>query len=105
MKLVKITDAKAGDKVGKDVLDLKGNLLLKAGTVLTADMIERIKARMVDSIFIEDAGSQLSAEEIAKKEAEIDQALDEMFKDVAANPLMALLRESARKYLKQHLRA
>lgn len=98
MKLLKVDDAQPGAKLAKDLLDLKGVLIFKAGATLTADYIEKIKARRITHLFIEteeDAatGAGLSPEQI-------DRAIDDMFTEAKAHPVMAALSDAAKRYLK-----
>lgn len=102
MKLVKTEDLVDGLKVEKDVSDPKGNLLFKAGTMLTQAIIERLKGRMVPHVYVEGSAAVagLSEEDIKKKLEEIDVELAGVFADCADSPLMMALRESASRHLK-----
>ncbi len=105
MQLIKIDEAKAGWKLVRDVFDTKGNLLLKEQTVLTADLLGKIKSRNVTHIMVETSdGVGLSDEEIKKKEVDIDNTMDEMFSDVQDNPIMLSLKEAAKKVLKRNIK-
>jgi len=56
MKLVKTDDAHPGQKVARDVTDLRGNLLFKAGSELTPELLAGCKQRNVSHLFVEDEG-------------------------------------------------
>lgn len=105
MRLVKTEELKDGQKAAKDVADFRGSLLCKAGTPITTPLIERLKARMVPHVYIEEENAQgagLSEDDLKKKEAQIDQDLAHLFSEHNDNQLMMALCESARKYLKAH---
>lgn len=103
-RMVKIDDVPPGAKLVKDVLDSRGMLLFKAGVELSAPMIERIRARAVVHLFIEDVGGPgLSEADLAAKGQQADAELDSMFSDVISKPLMAELKEAARQYQKRKL--
>lgn len=100
MKVVRVEEAGPGMKVSKDVVDLRGNLLYKAGTELTLDVIEKIRGRNVTHLFIEDTGGPAAAPVSTANAADVDAEIDKAFADVVANPVMAELREAAKRYLK-----
>lgn len=102
MKLFKIGDARPGQKVAKDVMDLKGMLVYKAGSVLDADAIQRIQTRKISHIFLDVAddpsapGASVAAGVAVSRDAE----LDRVFSDVKSNPIMAALCEAAKLFFK-----
>ena len=101
-RLVKLEDVSPGVRVVKDVMDAKGTLLFKAGVELSRPMIERILARNITHVFIEqDDGPGLSEADLDAKQGEIDGEIDAIFSDVADLPLMTELREAAKRYLKE----
>lgn len=105
MQLVKVEEAKAGSKVAKDVIDPKGNLLLKKDTVLTDDILQKVKNRNVTHLIIEDSNaSSLTEEQIKQKEDEIDKSLDDMFNGTLENPLMASLLQATKTVLKRKIK-
>lgn len=103
-RMVKIDDVPPGAKLSKDVLDSRGMLLFKAGVELSAPMIERIRARAVIHLFVEDTGGPgLSEADLAAKGTQMDADLDSMFSDVISKPLMPELKEAARQYHKKKM--
>ena len=106
MKILKIEEIKAGLTVSKDVLDPKGILLFKAGIVLTDDLINKIKDRMVPFVYVEDGGATggLTEADIKKMQDETDAAVTKTFSDVMDNPTMASLCEAARAHLKSKIK-
>lgn len=54
MRFVNIDHLEEGMIVGKDIVDLNGNILLRAGVVLNDFYIERLKEKKFNGIYIED---------------------------------------------------
>jgi len=54
MRFVEINHLEEGMIVGKDIIDLNGNLLLRAGVVLNDFYIEKLKEKNFNGIYIED---------------------------------------------------
>ncbi|ADQ04003.1 metal dependent phosphohydrolase [Caldicellulosiruptor owensensis OL] len=54
MRFVDIDHLEEGMIVGKDIVDLNGNILLRAGVVLNDFYIERLKEKKFNGIYIED---------------------------------------------------
>ncbi len=106
MLLIPVDKAKAGQAVAQDVTDPQGVLLFKAGTALNDDLIGKLKARGVTTLYVEDTGTGegLNPEEIEKRRKQIDKDTDEMFSEVKSIPLMAALCEAAKKQLKTKIR-
>ena len=100
MKLVKIEEARPGQRVSRDVTDLRGNLLFKAGTELNAELIASCRQRNVSHLFIEDDGkaAPLSPAEIDARKEQIGREIDRVVAGVDGAPLMAALREAAKRY-------
>lgn len=104
-RLVKLDEVAPGSKIVKDVVDARGNLLFKAGVELTPALIERIRARNVSHVFVDESeGVGMSEEELTLKQTELDSEIDAVFSDVADQPLMAELREVAKRFLKQKIK-
>jgi hypothetical protein len=101
MKLVKTDEARPGQKAARDVTDLRGNLLFKAGTDLTPEMLALCKERTISHLFIEDAGSETPASPVdvqARKES-VMRDIDHMFAGTENSPIMVSLKEASRRYL------
>ncbi len=101
-KTIQLSEAKAGMKVVKPVLDLIGNMLLKEGTELTDAWIERLKTRRISSVTIEESGTgaPLSGEDKQRLLLEIDKSVDHMFERVREHPVMKQIEDAARQHLK-----
>ena len=105
MRVVRVDEALPGSTVAKEILDLRGNLLYAAGTELTTAVLALLRARNVTHLFLEDdvaAAAQTSAPSGAAT-SEIDADLDRAFAEAASHPVMAELREAAKRYLKSRL--
>jgi hypothetical protein len=105
-RTISLSEAKAGMKVVKPVLDLTGNMLLREGTELTDAWIERLKARRVSQIVVEESDSRtpLSEEDKQRLRAEVDAGVDHMFEKVKEHPIMQQIQESARQHLKAKIK-
>jgi hypothetical protein len=106
MKLVKTEEARAGQRAARDVTDLRGNLLFKAGTELTAELLDTCKQRTVSHLFIDDAGSDTSKSPVDLQAAK-DSALkdiDRMFAGTEASAVMGSLRDASKRYLTTRLK-
>lgn len=99
MKLVKVDEARPGQKTARDVTDLRGNLLFKAGTELTADLLERCKQRTVTHLFVEDGPAPAAAvSDTRRRQEDLAQDIDRMFAGADSSPVMAALREAAKRH-------
>jgi dihydroxyacid dehydratase/phosphogluconate dehydratase len=86
-----------GTMIGGDVLDLRGNMLVKAGVMLDAKLMDKLKSRGVSVIPVLHEFS-LTPDEINRKSAEVRQRLDQRFRAVAGEPLMQELKAQLLKY-------
>lgn len=100
MKLVKVEDVVPGAKVAKDVTDLKGVLLFKAGTELAEKTLARIKARSITHIFISegDEGAGGAADSPFKTPEEVNLKTDLLFRDRLDHEWMSALAEAVKRY-------
>ena len=104
MKLIKVDEAVLGQKVAKDVTDLKGVLLFKSGITLDEKTPQRIKGRNITHIYVEtDEAGGGGNYAFATPEA-VDQELDRVFADTISMPVMAELCEAAKRYLKSQIK-
>jgi hypothetical protein len=106
VKLVRLDETRAGHRVARDVVDVRGNLLLKAGTALAPDLIQRLRAWRVTHLFIDDAPTATldPGERPAARSGAIDRELDSVFSEARAHPVMQRLRDAAARYLKGRIR-
>ena len=94
MKVVRVDDAPPGARVARDVLDLRGTLLYRAGTELSAEVLSQIRHRNISHLFIHDSVPPTAGTAPPTSDA----AIDRLFSDVAQLPLMAALREAAKRH-------
>jgi len=101
MRLVKTDEARAGQKVARDVVDLRGNLLFKAGTALSLTLLASCRERNISHLFVdEDAGGDaMSPADMEMKKEAIAKDVDRMFSGADSTPAMAALREASKRYL------
>jgi hypothetical protein len=101
MKLVKTDEARAGQRAARDVTDLRGNLLFKAGTELTPELLETCKQRTISHLFIEDGGASPSASPLdlqARRDALVKD-VDRLFQGTEKSGTMVALREASKRFL------
>jgi len=101
MRLVKSDEAKPGQRVARDVVDLRGNLLFKAGTSLDAALIASCRERNISHLFVEEdaSGTSVTPADLEMKKEAVAKDVDRMFSGVDSAPVMAALRESSKRYL------
>ncbi|MFN3486561.1 MAG: hypothetical protein ACK44W_13920 [Planctomycetota bacterium] len=106
MKLVKTEEARPGQRAARDAVDLRGNVLFPAGTVLTAELLAQCRERHVAHLFVEEdapAAPPSAADLEARREA-LSREIDATFAGTESDPVMAALREAARRYLLGRIR-
>jgi len=100
MKLVKTEDARAGQRAARDVNDLRGNLLFKAGTELTADLLETCKQKTISHLFIEEGGSAAQPPvDMETRKGSLYKEMDKLFVGTEKSATMVALREASKRYL------
>ncbi|HLY73730.1 MAG TPA: hypothetical protein VKU80_06385 [Planctomycetota bacterium] len=98
---MKTDEARVGQKAARDVTDLRGNLLFKAGTELTPELLETCKQRTISHLFIEESvgdGPKSPVEVQAQKESVLRE-IDRTFAGLEGNATMSALKEASRRYL------
>ena len=101
MKLVKTDEARAGQKAARDVTDLRGNLLFKAGTELTAELLDTCKKCTISHLFIEDAGGDApkSPVDVQAQKDSVLKEIDRTFAGLEGNATMTALKEASKRYI------
>ena len=100
MKLIRIEEARAGLTAARDVKDLRGNLLLRSGTPLHEGFIAQCRERNVSHLFVENpAAAPSAAADIELRKQALIRDVNRMFTGVDGAPVMAALREAAKRYL------
>jgi len=105
MKLVKTYEARPGQRAARDVTDLRGNLLFKAGTELTPELIDTVKERTISHLFIEETGNEgsTSPKDLQAKRDSVVKDIDHMFAGTEASAVMGALKEASKRYLTSKL--
>lgn len=101
MKLIRTEEARPGMQVAKDVTDLRGNVLFKAGTPLDVPLIERCRQRNVSHLFIEEIsdGAAASETDTQVRREHVLRQIDRMFAGTESSAVMVSLREAAKRYV------
>ena len=101
MRLVKTDEARPGQRVARDVVDLRGNLLFKAGTLLTPPLLGSCRERNISHLFVDEnaPGASLSPADLELKKEAIARDVDRMFEGADGTPTMKALREASKRYL------
>lgn len=107
MKLLTISQVRAGMRTAKPITDRSGNILTNVGVELNDGTIERLKSRRVEFVYIEEANADgstgVSARELEKRSADVDLAIERMFAGQTDHPVMAALAELGRQYRKRKI--
>jgi len=101
MKLVRTDEARPGQRVARDVNDLRGNLLFKAGTELNVELISCCRQRNVSHLFIEeeDKPAAFTPAEVEARRQALVQDVDRQFAGTEASAVMTALKEAAKRHL------
>lgn len=100
MKLVKTDDAKAGQKVARDVTDLRGNLLFKSGTPLTPELLDTCRQRNISHLFVEEeAADSPGTADLELKRGALMRDVDRQFAGTGSSEAMLALKEAAKRHL------
>jgi hypothetical protein len=101
MKLVKTDEARVGQKAARDVTDLRGNLLFKAGTDLSEELLEICKKCTISHLFIEDAGGDApkSPVDVQARKDSVLKEIDRTFSGLDGNATMTALKEASKRYI------
>ncbi len=68
MRLVPIGSVREGTKLGKDIYNEKGSVLLKRGVVLNESLLQRIEDNKVFTVYVDDEYSDKEIEDIIRPE-------------------------------------
>ncbi|HXG61352.1 MAG TPA: hypothetical protein VNO22_08260 [Planctomycetota bacterium] len=106
MKLVRTEEARPGQRAARDVVDLRGNVLFPAGTVLTPEILVQCRDRHVAHLFVDEdgAGAPTRAADLEARREALSREIDATFAGTESDPVMAALREAARRYLLARIR-
>lgn len=68
MRMIPIGSVKEGSLLAKDLLNEKGNILLKKGVELNASLIQRIEENNVYTVYVDDGYSEKEIEDVIRPE-------------------------------------
>lgn len=88
-----INEIIAGAKLGADVLDVKGRLLMPAGATLSDDAINKLMSRDVSSVTIIEK-EVMSEEQLLVIKTDIENAINSRFRKTKNNQHMNELRQA-----------
>lgn len=108
-KTVSIEDAKPGMIVDDEILDGRGNVLVRQGVALNDAWIKGLKTRGIRNVVIRDQEATKAADEpiagsqVDRVVVERQRRIDTMFAGMTENPVMAALAEAAKKHVRAKL--
>ena len=99
MEMVDIDDVKEGSILIEEVLNEQGDLLLKKGSVLTGDLINKLISLGILGVYVENAERNDSPDEISPEVSSKLKELEYRFSDVKDNAIMEELMDAAKEYI------
>lgn len=100
MAVVDISNAKKDMITAEDLLSPAGNVLLPKDTVLTANIIKKLKSEDILTLSIQDAG-QHDDEKASLLLADDMEAVERRFSDVRDNTIMEEILGAVKEYLSE----
>ena len=99
MEMVDIDDVEEGSVLIKEVLNEQGDPLLKKGSMLTENLINKLKSLGVLGVYIDNAESNDRPDEIPPEVSDQLEELEYKFSDVKDNAIMEELLGAVKEYL------
>lgn len=99
MEMVNIDNAKEGMIIVEDVLNKKGNILLKEGTILKKALIRKLKSLGISGVCIEDAEKNDNTDNISLAISTGLKELEYKFSDVRGNAIMEELMAAVEEHI------
>ena len=99
MEMVNIDDAKEGMVIIEEILNEQGNVLLKEGTVLTRDLIGKLKSLGISGVYVKNAEKNDSPDNIPPAVSTDLEELEYRFSDVRGNAIMEELMVAVKEYI------
>lgn len=99
MEMVNIDNAKEGMIVIEGVLNKQGNVILEKGTVLTKDLIGKLKSLGISEVCVESAEKNDSPDTISPAVLTELKELEYKFSDVRGNAIMEELMVAVKEYI------
>jgi len=99
MEMVSIDNAKEGMIIVEDVLNKKGNILLKERTILTKALIRKLKSLGISGLYVKNAEKNDSPDNIPPAVSTDLEELEYRFSDVRGNAIMEELMVAVKEYI------
>ncbi len=96
--MINLDNAQEGMIVSKDVLNNKGNILIKKGAALTADMIKKLKSLGVLEVCVGTTDKDDSQDNVSPEPMEMEE-LEHKFSDVRDDAIMEELMAAVKEYI------
>lgn len=108
-KTVSIEDARPGMIVDDEILDGRGNVLVRQGVALNEAWIKGLKTRGIRSVVVRDPEARppddgpIVGSNVDRAVVERQRRIDTMFAGMTENPVMAALADAAKKHVRTTL--
>jgi hypothetical protein len=99
MEMINIDNAKEGMVIIEEILNEQGNVLLKEGTVLTKDLIGKLKSLGISGVYVKNAEKNDSPDNISPAVSTELEELEYRFSDVRGNAIMEELMVAVKEYI------
>jgi hypothetical protein len=99
MEMVNIDNAKEGMIIIEGVLNKQGNVLLEKGTVLTKDLIGKLKSLGISEVYVENAEKNNNPDTIPPAVLTKLKELEYTFSDVRGNAIMEEIMAAVKEYI------
>jgi len=106
VKGVKIDEVRPGSVTGKDILNPQGQMILAKGSILTPDLIDRLKRLGISSIPIEteEEAAQVDLKALEEKIQRVDLLIERKFRRASPdNRTMMGLKEIFMEFMKRKI--
>jgi protein tyrosine phosphatase (PTP) superfamily phosphohydrolase (DUF442 family) len=99
MDMVKIDDAKEGMIIIEEILNEQGNVFLKEGTVLTKDMIRKLKSLGISGVCVENPEKNGSPDNMSPAASTELKELEYRFSNVRGDAIMEEIMVAVKEYI------
>ena len=96
--MINLNNAKEGMTISEDVLDNKGNIIIKKGTALTADMIRKLKSSGIMELCVVNTDRDDSQDNVSPELMKMEE-LEHKFSDVRNDAIMEELMAAVKEYI------
>lgn len=99
MEIVNIDDEKEGMIISEEILNEQGNVLVKGGTVLTKDLIGKLKLLGISGVCVENPEKNGSPDNMSSAVSAELKELEYRFSDVRGNEIMEELMAAVKEHI------